>query len=489
VRLRFKPAALALTLMAGLAGCAMGPDYERPEVPVPEAYQEPAIPGASIANLKWWELFRNEELTALITAALINNKELAIATARIEETRALLGFVRADQFPNLDGAAGAVRGNTILGVGLPGDINETFILGASFSFEVDLWGKLRRSTEAARAELLATVEARNVVTITLIADVSSIYLLLLDLDERVLIALRTMETRQNSLDIIQARFDKGTVPLIDVNQAQIELADAAAELAALQREDQRAENLLSVLLGQNPGSILRTRGSETRLYPPEIPAGLPSELLERRPDVRQASQALAAQTARIGVAEALRFPSLSLTGSLGLASNDLDDFISSDNKVWGVGADLFGPIFDAGRNKSRVEAERARTEQALRNYELIVLRSFEEVENSLVDIRTFREEAMARERQVKAARSASELSRARYDGGVTSYLEVLESERSLFRAELLASSTWREQLVSIVSLYKALGGGWVTEEEIAEAGSATAANLPAANNQGSNSSQ
>jgi multidrug efflux system outer membrane protein len=460
-----------------LSACAMGPDYEKPEVPVPDAFQEPTIPGASIANLKWWELFQDEELTRLIKMALINNKEVAIAMARIEEARATLGFVRADQFPNLDGTAGASRGNLIPGAGLPGSINETFVLAGNLSFEVDLWGKLRRSTEAARAELLATVEARNVVTITLIADVASVYLLLLDLDERVSIAQRTMKTRQDSLDIIQARFDKGTVPLIDVNQAQIELADAAAQLAALKRDNQKAENLLSVLLGQNPGPVMRTPGKDEKLLPPEIPAGLPSELLERRPDVRQASQQLAAQTARIGVAEALRFPSLSLTGSLGLASTELDDFFSSSNKAWGLSANFLGPVFDAGRNKSRVEAERARTEQLLKNYELVVLRAFQEVEDSLISISTFRDEALARKRQVTAARSASKLSFARYNGGVTSYLEVLESDRSLFRAELLASSTTRQELVSIISLYKALGGGWLTEEE-ATAAAAQAESAP-----------
>jgi len=469
---------VTITAVLLLSACAMGPDYERPEVPVPDEFAEPVLPGLSIANLKWWELFHDEDLIVLVETALANNNELAIAVARIEEARAALGFVRADQFPNLDAGASAGRGNTVPGVGIPGDTNDIFILATSLSFELDLWGKLRRSTEAARAELLATVEARNVVTITLIADVASLYLLLLDLDNRVETAEHTMDTRQDSLEIIQARFDRGVVPLIDVNQAEIELDDAAAELAALRRQNQQAENLLSVVLGRNPGPILRQREQKEPLFTPDIPAGLPSELLERRPDVRQASQQLAAQTARIGVAEALRFPSLSLTGSLGLASTELDGFISNDNKVWEVSADLLGPVFDAGRGKSRVEAERARTEQLLNNYQLTVLRAFQEVEDSLIDIRSYRDEAQARERQVTSARSASGLSRARYDGGVTSYLEVLESERSLFRAELLASSTRREQLVSIVSLYKALGGGWVTEAEVTEAGSFIDANLP-----------
>lgn len=474
------PSRIALCLLISLlSACAMGPDYERPEVPVPEGFDASPVPGASIANLAWWELFQDDELTALIETALRNNKELAIALARIEEARAALGFVRADQFPNVTGQAGASRGNALAGI--PGDINNTFVLAADINFEVDLWGKLQRSTEAARAELLATVEARNVVTITLISDVASIYLLLLDLDNRVEIAEETRKTREDSLSIIQSRFDKGVVALIDVNQAEIELGDAEAELASLQRENRKTENLLSVLLGQNPGPILRSRVTGGTVFPPDIPAGLPSELLERRPDIRQASQELAAQTARIGVAEALRFPSLGLTGSLGLASTDLDDFISSDNKAWGISANLLGPIFDAGRNKARVEVERARTEQLLNSYQLTILSAFQEVEDSLISIQTYREEANARDRQVIAARSAAELSRARYDGGVTSFLEVLESERSLFRAALLASSTRRLQLVSVVELYKALGGGWMPEQAINEAGSFIDANLPPEN--------
>ncbi len=468
-----------LCTVAVLASCAMGPDYERPEVPAPESWSGSDVPGASLANLDWWQLFEDEKLIALIETALQNNYQLNIALARIEEARAALGFVRADQFPNLDGAASAGRGNTLLGTGTQGNINEAFVLAANLGFEIDLWGKLRRSTESARATLLSTIEARNVVTTTLIADVASIYLLLLDLDQRVAIAQSTMHTRQDSLGIIQARFDKGTVPLLDVNQAQIELADAVAELASLERERDQAENALSVLLGQNPGTLDRSEVelAET-LNIPAIPVGLPSELLERRPDIRQAERALAAQTAQIGVAKALRFPSLSLTGTLGLSSNELDDFISSDNKAWGISADLLGPIFDAGRGKARVEAEQARTEQLLAAYQLTILRAFQEVEDSLVAIETYKREADARDMQVMAARSATKLSRARYDGGVTSYLEVLESERSLFRAELLALATRRAQVVSIVTLYKALGGGWPTAEEVEAAGGFIEAALP-----------
>ncbi|MGI9307764.1 MAG: efflux transporter outer membrane subunit [Gammaproteobacteria bacterium] len=453
-----------------LAGCAIGPDYEEPEVPVPEAYREPVESGKSIANLRWWELFQNDDLNELIEVALENNKDLDIALARVEEVRARLGFVRADQWPQLGGGAGAQRGNTIPGTQVPtgASVENLYVLGASLSFEIDIWGKLRRATEAARADLLATTETRNVVIITLVSDVASVYLLLLDLDERLVISARTVETRLESLRIIQARYDMGTVPLIDVNQAQVELFDAEAELVSVERERQQAENLLSVLIGQNPGPIIRNAPGNRKLFPPVIPVGLPSDLLARRPDVRQASQQLASETAQIGVAMAQRLPSLSLTGLLGLASNDLSELISSDNEAWNIGAQLAGPIFDAGKTKSQVEAQRARAQAALANYELTVLRAFQEVEDSLVAIRTYRAEALAREKQVEAALSGAELSRARYDGGVTSYLEVLESERSLFRAELTESATRREQLVSVVTLYKALGGGWIGEEEAAQ---------------------
>ncbi len=447
-----------------LAACAMGPDYERPETAMPGAFEQAADSGASIANLNWWELFGDEQLNSLVRIALEQNRDMAIAVSRIEEARAALGFVRSDQYPQFEVSAGAGRANSIPGTSVIVPVSNNFVLAGNLSFELDLWGKLRRSTEAAQAELLATVDAGNSVMITLISDVASAYLLLLDLDTRVAIAERTLETRNDSLGIIQARFDRGTVALIDVNQAEIEKYDAEAQLAALQREDVQVENLLNILLGQQPGSIVREQRDIYTLAPIKVPAGLPSELLERRPDVRVAEQQLAAQMARIGIAEAIRFPSLSLTGTLGLASDDLTGFFSSDNKTWGLSAGLIAPVFNAGRNKRRVEVEVARTEQALLNYEQTVLQALREVEDSLVAIHTFEREVLARENQQKAAASAAMLSRARYDGGVTSYLEVLESERSLFRAELLASSTHREQLVSLITLYKALGGGWIPQE-------------------------
>jgi multidrug efflux system outer membrane protein len=460
MKMRGLSMAVAAFATIAISACTMGPDYERPQTTMPEAFGQKIDDGVSIANMNWWELFGDEQLNALVRLALEQNRDMAIAISRIEEARAALGFVRSDQYPQFEVSAGASRSNSIPGTGVILPISNNFVLAGNLSYELDLWGKLRRSTESARAELLATVEASNSVRITLIADVASAYLLLLDLDARVAIAERTLVTRNESLGIIQARFDRGTVALIDVNQAQIEMYDAQAELASLQREDVQIENLLNVLLGQNPSDILRDRTDIFDLEPLKVPAGLPSELLERRPDIRTAEQQLAAQTAKIGVAEAIRFPSLSLTGTLGLASSELSGFFSGDNKTWGLSAGLLAPVFDAGRNKRRVEVEIARTEQALLTYEQTVIQALSEVEDALIGVSTYEREVTARQMQEKAASSASMLSRARYDGGVTSYLEVLESERSLFRAELLASSIRREQLVGYVTLYKALGGGW-----------------------------
>ncbi len=443
-------------------GCALGPDYERPDVSAPSAYEQELDSGETIANLQWWELFQDEELQRLITIAVQESQNVAIAAARVEEARARYGFVRADLFPRVDGRAGAQRGNLAEQI-LPGTgagIQEGYTLAADLSWEVDIFGKLRRSTQAARSELLATQYGENAVIISLVADVASAYLLLRDLDAQREISMRTQRGRLDSLEIIQARFDKGTVPLLDVNQAEIEEVDATVRLVETERAIIQTENLISVLLGRSPGRIKRGVSLEDQPFPPDVPAGLPSELLQRRPDVLAAEQQLAAQTARIGVAKALRWPSLSLTGSLGLASNDISDLLDSDSKIWSVGADFFAPIFNSGKLKRQVEIEVARTEQLLNQYELTVLQSLREVDDALAGIRTYRDESTARRRQVAAARSASDLSWARYNGGVASYLEVLETQRALFRAELESSITYRQQLVSIVQLYKALGGGW-----------------------------
>jgi multidrug efflux system outer membrane protein len=338
--------------------------------------------------------------------------------------------------------------------------SNNYALAAGLSFEVDLWGKLRRATEAARSDLLATEAAYRNVTISLVSSVASTYFLLRDLDERLVISRDTVDSRRDSLAIIQARFDKGTVPELDVNQAQIELAIAEVAVASFERQIAQTENALRILLGRNPGPVTRGKALVQQVPPSVIPVGLPSELLQRRPDLLTAEEQLKAATARVGVAEALRYPSIGLTGSYGLASDDLSDLNSSDARTWNIGANLFAPIFNSGKLRAQAEVQRARTEQALLNYETSLQQALREVDDALAAIRTYHAEHAARARQTVAARNAARLSRARYDGGVVDYLEVLDSERSLFNAELDQSTTLRLYLNAIVELYKALGGGW-----------------------------
>ena len=443
-----------------LSGCTLTPDYERPALDVPESFVQPADGGASIANLEWWNLFRDAQLQYLIRTALAENRDLRAALQRILEARALLTFTRADQYPFIDGS-GSVSRERPSRILFPGsDTGNNYTLSADLSFEVDLWGKLRRATEAAQSDLLATEAAYRNVTISLVANVASVYFLLRDLDDRLQVSRDTVKSRTESLKIIQARFDKGTVPELDVNQAEIELAIAEAAVSAFERETVQAENALQFLLGRNPGPIQRGQPLKQQVMPSDIPVGLPSELLQRRPDLVEAEERLIAETARIGVAEALRYPSIGLTGSLGLASDDFSDLTDSDAKTWSIASGLFAPIFNSGKLKARAEGQRARTEQVMAAYESALLQAFREVEDSLIAIRTYNAEHAARQRQATAARNASRLSRARYDGGVVDYLEVLDSERSLFNAELDESITLRQYLNSIIELYKALGGGW-----------------------------
>jgi len=443
-----------------LAGCTLGPDYQRPELDVPTEFREPKPSGESIANITWWKLFQDEQLQLLIETAIEENKDLKVALSRIEEAYAAVTIVRSDQFPTIDVGASAGRGKQSEEIDPNAKTDDNYFVGADLFFEIDFWGKLRRATEAQRAELLATEAAYRNVTITLVSDVASTYFLLRDFDERLLISKRTLKARLDNLKIIQARFDKGTVPELDVNQAQIEVAIAEVAIASLERRIIQTENALRILLGRNPGSVARGFGIENQVFPPSVPTGLPSELLQRRPDLIAAEERLHAQTARIGVAQALRYPSFVLTGNLGYESTELSDINSSDARTWSLFGNIFQPIFNAGRLKAQVDVEIARTEQAALLYEQAFQQALREVEDALVAIRTYKQENTARSQQVVAAQNAARLSRARYNGGVVDYLEVLDSERTLFSAELAESESIQRYLNSNVRLYNALGGGW-----------------------------
>lgn len=462
-----RPLATAVMLSGLLlsAGCMVGPDYQRPQLDMPAVWKEPAPTDASFANLDWWELFADDRLDALIREALANNRDLGVAVARIEEAAALLRIERANQYPFLDAEAGAGRSSQSRNILPTAETESSYFFNGAASFEVDLWGKLRRSTEAARADLLSTESSARNVTISLISAVATTYFQLLDLDDRLRISERTQKSREDALAIIKARYAKGTVPELDVNQAEIEAADAQASVAAFARAVRQTENALSVLVGSRPRDIERGAELARQNMPVEVPAGLPLTLLERRPDILAAEQQLAAETARIGVARAQRLPSLSLTASFGYASRDLSDLVEGDSESWNVLGNIFAPIFNAGQLKSIEEAQRQRAEQARLRYEQAVLDALRDVDDSLTALRTSQAEHIARQRQLEAARTAARLSRARYDGGLVSYLEVLDSERSLFQAELLESQTRQQQLGAVVTLYRALGGGWSPSDD------------------------
>ena len=456
---RWIPLAIGLILFSG---CAVGPDFKEPVVAAPESYRTQVMPSEPANDLKWWALFDDPLLYDLVTIALKNNRDLKIAVSRIEQARAVLGFTRADQYPSVDVGAGAQAGNFNGGSRSPDNIS-TLYLAAPLNWEIDFWGKFKRSTEAARAELMASEYGLKVIQLALISEVTSTYHQLLDFHRRLDISHSTLKSRMESLNIIQQRFDKGIISELDVNQAQIQKEIAAGAIPRYERSIANTENGLAILLGRLPESV-RIKKNLEGSSPPVIPVGLPSGILERRPDIIQAKYLLKAQTESIGVAEALRLPAISLTGALGVASTDLGA-VTTEGGVWSIGGTLLGPIIDFGKNKRRVEIEEQKTQQALYQYENTVLTAFREVDDALAGIATYRQELAAIDRQQKAAKNANNLSKERYDKGVSSYLEVLDTERTLFNADLQKSELQQRYRNAYVNFYKALGGGWVSQAE------------------------
>ena len=445
-------------------GCAMGPDFKKPVVNTPNNFRFSDSESKEVVNLKWWELFDDPVLYSLVVTALADNKDLMVAASRIEEARAALGFTRADQYPRLDLEANARRG-TFTGVSRSSTTDESAYISPVLSWEIDFWGKYRRSTESAISELMASQYSLRTVQISLISEVVSTYFLLLDYRQRLEISRKTLDSRLESLNIIQKRFNKGIIPEIDLNQAQIQKEIAAGAIPLYQRLIANTENVLSILMGKFPGEIKTGNDLDRQAVPPNIPSGLPSSILERRPDISEAMYLLKAQTAKIGVAQALRFPSITLTGLFGTASSDISS-ISTNGSIWSVGGSLLGPLFDFDKSLQRVEIEKARTKQALYRYENTVLFAFREVADALHEIQTYKKQISAVERKFVAAQNAAFLSKMRYDKGVTSYLEVLDTERTLFDVGLELSELKQRFYNAYVKLYKALGGGWVTKAEM-----------------------
>ena len=444
-------------------GCVVGPDFEPPEIDTPQTYRFSENEIDEIVTLEWWKLFNDPVLVELVNTALKNNKDVLIALSRVEEARANLKFVGADRFPTIEAEGAANRANFAGGNILDDTLDTAFITGI-VNWEIDFWGKFRRATESAKADFIATEYAAKSIQISLISDVVSTYFILLDFHQRLTIAQQTLEARDKTLNIIQKRFDRGVVSKIDLNQALIQREIAATAIPQNERFVATTEDSLSILLGEFPKEIKTTGDIYSQAIPPKIPVGVPSSLLERRPDIIEAYYRAKSQNAQIGVAQALRLPSINLSGSVGGAVNEVNSN-SIEDLVWSFGGGLFWPIFNFGKNEARVEIEEARTVQARLQYEKVVLNAVREVADSINEIETYKKEIEALEVQTETARVANRLSNLRYDNGVTSYLEVLDSEEQLFNVSLQLSETTREYYNSYVRLYKALGGGWITEEE------------------------
>lgn len=450
---------IAAIFMVLPVSCAMGPNYKRPPIPTPESFRMAGQEGESIANIPWWELLRDDELQTLIRIALAENRDLQRTVAIVEEFQARASIARTDFVPQSTMDANAPSFGRLKGARIPGFPTPfSYYAEGNLSWELDFWGRVRRSNEAALADLLAQEENRRAVILQLVASVAQAYFDLRQFDMQLDIAKSTLQSWEESVRIAQARLRQGVIPKLDADQFEAERANAAARTAELERQMVQKENELNVLLGRNPVKVSRGRSLTEQVMPPEVPAGLPSDLLQRRPDILQSEQQLAAATARIGVAKAERFPKITLTGLLGVASPQLSSLGSGDFGVAGLG--LAGPLLNAQTLGFQQRAAEAQARQALAQYQQTILVAFKEVEDALVAVRTARQQIEAQDAQVAALKSALHLADLRYRGGLSNYLEVLTAKQSLFNAELALTATRRLQLVSVVQLYKALGGGW-----------------------------
>ena len=465
--------ATVLVVVGLLSGCTVGPNYRRPEVIVPADWRNAPEQRDSLGDLGWWGIFQDPALHELLSTAVVANRDVQVAVARVLESRAQLGVARAAQFPQVNAGASYqyTRPNSENSPFLNGSRGRSPFTGDDFetsvdlAFELDLWGRLRRATEAARAELLAREENRRAVLITLVSDVARTYFDLLELDQELEIARRTLQTREESLQLQRRRFQQGLSTQLDVDRADAEAAVAAATVPDLERRIAQNENALSVLLGRNPGPIARGTPLDGQRLPPAVPAGLPSALLERRPDIRQAEQTLVSANARIGVAKAEYFPKITLTGVLGVESVSLSDLFTGGSRFWSIGPAMTVPLFTAGRIKNTVKGFEARQQQAALQYLQTIQQAFREVEDALVSHRKVRDIRAERERRVTANRRALSMVTLRYDRGLSTQLEVLDIQRELFSAELEFASATRDQLTAVVQLYRALGGGWQGQPE------------------------
>jgi outer membrane protein, multidrug efflux system len=445
----------------GLAGCTVGPNYKRPPVSVPGQFYgaDPAVAEArSLADMPWWDVFQDPVLRALVDEALHKGFDARLAVARVEEARALYGVARGDLFPSV-GYTGGFNRTKVDRVTIPDQpIQTKWTAEVGFQWELDLFGRIRRQTEAARARYLATEEARRGVLLSLVSDVAIAYFELRELDAELLIARRTTTAFQDTYDLFDRQFRGGAVSALETSRAEALLGQVSAQIPEIERAIVAKENQINFLLGRNPQPIARDGDTPV---PPDVPAGLPSALLERRPDIRQAEDLLVAANAGIGAAKAAYFPTLSLTGYAGDVSPALGDVFSG--KTYSFAAGLLGPLFQAGQIKKNYEANKARYEQAAVQYDASVAKALLEVSGTLVDRTKLVETERQRARTVRAYQEAVRLANLRYNSGLSAYFEVLDAQQQLFPAEISLARTHLDQLVAVANLYKALGGGWQAE--------------------------
>jgi multidrug efflux system outer membrane protein len=455
-----------LGLAVVVSGCTVGPNYKKPAANVPGTYrgltpEEAAkTDSASLGDQKWWDVFKDEQLQSLIRTALQQNYDVRIAGARILQAQAQLGITRADQFPTVSAGAGISDQRNARAKFFPAFETSTGQLNVSAAWELDFWGKFRRATEAARANLLASESARQEVMLTLVANVSGAYFQLRALDLELEISKRTLASRRESLRLTTILADHGSTSMLDVRQAEQLVFTAAAEIPALEQQIEQEENLISILVGKNPDTVVRGQALTEQTRPPVVPAGLPSSLLERRPDIREAEQQLIAANAQIGIAKAAYFPQISLSGTTGFQSAALTSLFSGPAGTWNFGASLAQPIFTAGRLRSNVRFAEAQQQATLLFYQQTIQGAFRNVSDALIAYRKSREFRSQEELLFQSAQDAARLSHMRYNGGVTGYLEVLTNETNAFSAELGLVQAQLNELLALVQVYQALGGGW-----------------------------
>jgi multidrug efflux system outer membrane protein len=455
---------LAALIALLVAGCAIGPDYRRPDVVEPPTYRDQATPAesASLADMPWFDVFQDETLRALIGEALASNYDLRIAASRVEQAQAQAGIARSEFFPQINGEFDATRGtNASLGLPAPGAPRQnSFLLAAGMAWEIDIWGRIRRTNEAARAELFATEAFRRGVVLTLTSDVAATYFELREIDLELEISKRTVEAYTKMRDLFERKFTGGVSSKLGMLRAEAALANAAAVVPDLERRRAEVENRLSVLLGRVPGPIARGESLTDQKTPPQVPVGVPAQLLERRPDILEAEQRLIAANALVGVSISNFLPRIGLTGLVGGVSTELSDILQKRSAMWSIAGVATTPIFQGGAIYYDWQRAKAQWEEASLVYELTTLTALQDVADSLVSREKYAEQQAQLAKSVVALQESVRISTVRYVDGRADYFEVLNAQQDLFPAELSLARTEASQLVSLVRLYRALGGGW-----------------------------